>query len=388
MMSNVRPTFIGLSSLGASALVLGLAFASCSSDECETHLDCVSGEECIEGACTPKVGGGYLPADVGPRDVGGSDVGPQDDASLDAADGGVGEDGGDAGLPDSAAQISDASDGGVMGDASGEDGDAAIVVGDGSVLGDASAPDGGDGVVLPNHGLVWARQLFLTSVRGSFIDRSNARFTVDQTAFELGTEGRCVLSVEHLRSGTYAGYGIDRLEVTTSNTFGTLMLTLTQNTIGDYASSSTPAGLFDGTRTTAVLEIVPALSSPQNPIEAASLTTEIAPNPDILSPVTESIVRLPGDVAIQWTANASNGPLIVELADRYREVRLTCTVTNDGSFSLPSNASAAWVAKTPLSPYWLDVRHDRESTTTVGPDDLDVTFRTSRGMSYSVIYSP
>ena len=394
MMSNARPTRVGWLSFGAMALTFGIIFVRCSSEECETHLDCVSGEECIEGACTPKVGGGYIPADVGPRDVGGNDAGLQDSTVLDVGDGGVT---GDAAREDADATAvagdgGESGDGGTSGDGgmSGDGGTSSDggVLSDGGALGDASTPDANTGVVLPNRGLVWARQLFYSSVNGSFIDRSNARFTVDQVSFELGEEGHCVLSVEHFLSGTYAGYGIDRLEVTTSNAADPVMLTLIQNTIGDYAPASTPAALFDGTRTTAVLELVPTLNSPQNPIDAAAITTDIAPRPEILSPATESTVRLPGDVAIQWTANAAQGPLTVELADRYREVLLTCSVTNDGAFSIPSDASAAWIAKGPRSPFWLDVRHDRETSTTVGPNGLDVTFRTSRGMSYSVIYTP
>ena len=340
---------------------------ACNTKECSDRRDCPNAMDCVDSVCTAPTYGGNLRQDASLWDTGTSTR--TDGAAADAGpDGGVDDDGGPLDGTLDAYVVDGSADGG-------------------SDAADIGATDGPGVVVLPNEGLVWVADpgAVMNFAVGRLFDRSNVGMVATSQDFDLGTEGSCVLRAERVVGGTMGGFDLARIEIQTSIT-GVAPITLTQVAVGLYEPFDTPTTLFYRTSETEYHLFPPEVVAP-NPLDETIATTTNPPSLTIALPVVGSLINIPAQVQITWTPTVDNHPLVVELATASRSVLLTCVTPGDGSFLLPLNATQAWrdIVPTDDGDPYLDVRYQEESTRSVGPVALPVTFRASRGERYQVV---
>lgn len=89
-----------------------------------------------------------------------------------------------------------------------------------------------------------------------------------------------------------------------------------------------------------------------------------------------------------WTeSDLTQGDITIEVFDQPREVLLTCVVADDGAYTIPAAAVSDFLAATPTTPVYLEIRYDREATATEaveGGGSLSVVYRVSQGLRYPV----
>lgn len=316
--------------------------------------------DCVDSVCVSPTYGGNLRQDAALRDTGTS---TSSDGSQEASDGGLD----DGAMDDDGGPVDGGADGGAS--------DAA----------DAGPSDGPVGVVLPNEGLVWVGDpgSAMKFAVGRLFDRSQVGFFAESQTFDLGTEGICLLRTERVIAGTVGGFDLARIEIQTAIA-AVDPITLTQVSPGLYEPFDTPTTLFYGAFETQFHLFPPGPAAP-NPLEETVATTPNPPRLTIALPVAGSLITIPSQVQLTWTPTSNAHPLVVELATESRSVLLTCVTPGDGTFVLPLSATQAWRDQFPTGDAYLDVRYQEETTRSVGPVDLPVTFRTSRGERYAVV---
>ncbi|MEO1231672.1 MAG: hypothetical protein AAFZ18_22465 [Myxococcota bacterium] len=305
------------------ALCAVLLLASCDENECEGLSSCPCGFVCIEGQCvadgicTPPT---MDPVDLGPRDM---------------EDAGDGEVSGDADLS-TGPDVPDLGDSGISAD-----------VPDLSDVGDT----GTTGEVLPNRNEVWA-SLVSTSMGDEYAalgylqDRSSQRFMVSRQSFSAMGE-TCEL--------------VDRVSISG----GPARFFVQEILLDSLFNEGAPRRLFSDSaepgRYAAIVSQVPRFFTPGGPVEfeiragptgdptsLGALPSTSLSAPSLVQALTPSVagpIGLDGPVSFTWIQNSIGGSTIrFEVRTLDDLLTLTCIVADDGGFTLPAAAGAAFLA--------------------------------------------
>jgi hypothetical protein len=322
-------------------------------DECETQVDCPTGQVCEQGACGPPrfTGGGKTP----PNDAGPLDaliiIRPPADAGL---DGGVPVDGGgplDAGVDGGAGR-----DGGVV-------------------------PD------LNSRGFVWAGELrsdggSVFHAYGELVDESTAQYQGSESSYPDDSGGTCVVRTRVLSGGAPTGYAARDILVIPgpqpNSTFamfpvgGGRFEPLADPVERIYSQSNNAQFLITGDGSPTSVETVGGV------VAAPAAVLEI-------SPAEGSTFQVVANAPLAWLGTGlPDARLTVELFDAARAVVLTCNTADDGIYQLPAGAVNAFLAAGPTPPLALELRHDTQTSITAvaAGRSFPVTFRASWGVRF------
>lgn len=336
------------------ALVALLGAAGCG-DECETKLDCSTGQVCEAGKCVIPVprGGGRTP--------------PSDAGQLDA-------------------QVVIRSDGGEPGDAGPRpDGGGPR---DGGVDGGAGT-DGGVVPALTSRGFVWAGEVRSDGgsayhAYGELVDESAATYSGGETTYADGEGGQCVLRIRHLTSGAPTGYAArDILVIPGPQPNATFAMFPVGG--GRFEPLADPVTRMYSQSANAQFLI----TTDGSPGAVDTVGGSVAAPPAVLeiNPPEGGTFFIAANPALIWVpSGAPEARITAELFSLDREVVLTCVSPDDGTYQMPMGAVSAFVAATPTPPFALEIRHDRQSSVTAvaGGRSFPVTFRASWGARFSV----
>jgi len=355
---SIRPSRLVLGAALAVALVAG-----CADKECETQADCPSGQRCDgEGSCYAV---GPAPPSGPIRDAGFRDSGP------------------DAGLRDLGVDP-EPRDAGDAGSVAGRDGGPPAPVDGGPDAGFTPSPS--------SRGFVWAGELrangqsaFVTY--GVLEDRSTATYDTRTSVIPDFEGGECRLYVDRLMSGSPTGYVADSITVATGGIMAPPSIAYFPVGNGRFEPPSPPPPLlYEGSR--AVLFGIVASPAAGSVQSTGFSTTEAPPIVFEQLPPEGASVIVAGGPTVSWVPSGIQGASItVELYDADREVVLSCKSPDDGSYAMPLTGAVAFMGEVPTRPWTLEIRHDREATTTAyaGTRSFEVTYRASWGARFGAL---
>src|SRR5688572_377952 len=349
-MTGMRPALL---------VCVELSMAGCDAPECEALSDCEGDEICVDELCHKRAGGRLPTFDMGVRDTG---VKPDS-----------GSQGGDAG----------------MGDAAGvppRDG--------GSADSGSSSDDGGVGS-LPTEGdlgFVWAGELISGENTSAFhafglLQRlDGATFSESHVEFQDGEASACTLSTRRLTGGAIAGFEADSISVIPGPTpFSPFSMYPIGN--GRFEPSADPVQRLYNKSRTAYFQIYGTgnAGSVEGMLVGVSAPPYVFNAPEF--PRGQPISISPSPQLLWVPSDLTDGTITIELFDSVREVVLTCRVMDDGSYVIPNAAVSAFLDAQPMPSVYLEIRYDRESSSSAsiaGGGMIPVTYRASQGLRYPV----
>ncbi|MCK6547254.1 hypothetical protein L6R52_15490 [Myxococcota bacterium] len=348
------------------SFVLGAAqgLAGCADEGCKGPKDCAAGLSCVSGVCEREQGGGTRFRDAGPdsgihADAAAPDTGAPDTGVIDAGDGGVADAGPDGGAP----PLNDA---GL----------------------DAGPRDAGE---YPSSGELVYAELFTGAASeatgsGTFEDRTGTTYTTSSQSFADGEGSSCTVTTARLASGSPTPITAQRIVLTDELRTTTRTLVPDSAGSGTFDLSGNPGpGLF--TTPGSIFIRVDSAGTPGS-LEDTEVS---AGSPRIFFGATQPAVGVPvnllSGVAMSWTVAGAGSSAVVEVADAPREVVMKCTITDDGSYTIPIDALRAWYAEGPTAPATLELRYDDVRGYSFGREggapSLPVNVRLSRGVRWS-----
>lgn len=317
-----------------------LLWTSCTEKECEGLSDCPCGFVCVEGACVAGTCRDAPPrVDLGPVD------GPEPgDGPVDADLGDVSD------VPD----IPDISDMGEL----------------------PRPPDGGEmGEILPNRNEVVAGlQMVSTGEEyasfGYLQNRSAERYLVSRQSFAAMGE-TCELVDRQRVSGTATRFFVQEIQLDSLfNEGAPRRLFSDANEPGRYASivSTVPRFFIPGSAVDFAITAGPA-GDPAS-LGALAATSVVAPTLiQALTPSVAAPLGLEAPVFFTWTPSSVGGAsLRIEARSADDLLTLTCVVADDGGFTLPAAAGAAFLGARGMREATLSVLRVASTTAMLSRD--------------------
>lgn len=256
---------------------------------------------------------------------------------------------------------------------------------------DGGTPDAGPATPHPDsRGFVWAGELRsggLTEYHAyaELVDESTATYerrTQSIPDFEAGT---CELTVKRLMSGAPTGYIADSITVVPGNPMGPSSVAYLPVGNGRFEPiGMPPARLFS--QSPQVLFGIVGTGAAESIQDTGFVRTDAPPIIFEQMPGEGGTVGLAGGPSVAWGASGVLADVVtVEAFDADREVVLTCRTANDGRYSVPPAAAAAFMGEAPTRPWTLEIRHDREATgpAVAGTRSFEVLYRASWGARFS-----